>query len=110
MQVPGPDTPHKRFRVFWEGDPGTVLGSFDTLDEANAFIRKQRSDRKQTSGKFGRSYGRKASSLPLDDRPRERLREQPDKFPDLSVARTGIAPILSDYRNLVFICTFYARD
>ena len=34
MKVPGPDTPHKRFRVYWEGDPGTVLGSFDTLDEA----------------------------------------------------------------------------
>ena len=63
-----------------------------------------------TSGTFGRSYGWKASSLPLDDRPRERQREQPDKFPDLSVARMGIAPILGGYRNLVFICTFYARD
>jgi hypothetical protein len=44
MKVPGPDTPHKRFRVYWEGDPGTVLESFDTLDEAKAFRRKQRSD------------------------------------------------------------------
>jgi hypothetical protein len=46
MKVPGPDTPHKRFRVYWDGDPGDVLESFDTLDEAKAFIRNQRSDRK----------------------------------------------------------------
>jgi hypothetical protein len=45
-KVPGPDTPHKRFRVYWEGDPGTVLGSFATLEEATAFCGKQRRDRK----------------------------------------------------------------
>jgi hypothetical protein len=46
LKVPGPNTPHLQFRVYWEGDPGTVLGSFDTLDEAKAFMGKQRRDRK----------------------------------------------------------------
>jgi hypothetical protein len=50
MKVPGPDKPHKRFRVYWESDPGTVVESFDTLDEAKAFSRKQRSDRKHYVG------------------------------------------------------------
>ena len=46
-KVPGPDAQHKRFRVYWEGDQGTVLGSFNTLDEAKAFIPKlKRSDHK----------------------------------------------------------------
>ena len=46
MKVPGPDTPHKRFRVYWEGDARNVLGSFDTLDDAKAFIRTLRKDRR----------------------------------------------------------------
>ena len=42
MKVEG-DIPHKRFRVMSEGSP-EGLASFDTLDEATAFIRTLRAD------------------------------------------------------------------
>jgi hypothetical protein len=45
-EVKSVEPPYKRFLVQWEGHPSAVLGSFDSLAEARAFIKTLRSDRR----------------------------------------------------------------
>jgi hypothetical protein len=44
MQIEGNPSPHKRYQVFRDGEPGPVLASFDTMDEALAHVGTSRKD------------------------------------------------------------------
>jgi hypothetical protein len=44
MNIEGEPSPHKQFRVHRDVDGSDVLASFDTPDEAKAYVRRSRAD------------------------------------------------------------------
>jgi hypothetical protein len=55
IKIGGDPSPHKRYRVSRDGEPEEVLGSFDSLNEAVAYVARLRKDRHY----IVRDHGRK---------------------------------------------------